>query len=369
MARSHNTASFVEVAAAARRARAESCGTAVLLRAVVEFTNVCHHNCSYCGMRAGNSGLRRYSLAPEELMGAARRAAEDGIRVIMLQGGDDLEYDIGGFAAVVEYIASQLQATALLCIGDRRLEDYERLYRAGARQAIIKFETSNALLFKSLRPHTSLDRRLRLGSEVAAMGYQLSSGFIQGLPGASASDLESDLEQLASLPLFAASVSPFIPSEQTPLRNSPYPELAAVLETIARIRLARPALLIPAVSALGILSQREHGDTSGQLRGLLAGANVLTVNYTPPSEREKYVIYGPQRWIVEREYAIEIVRRAELRPCLSEARGNPSAEGGGGSQLPRGEEVAAQGECGHEQGERREHEGAGAEPGTAAAAR
>jgi biotin synthase len=306
------TMALSETAAAACRARAKACGTSVLLRAVVEFTNVCHHNCAYCGMRAANSGLRRYSLAPDDIMGAAQRAAADGIGVIMLQGGDHLAYDMDGLAAVVEYIVSELRATVLLCIGDRPLEDYERLYRAGARQAIVKFETSNALLFKSLRPHSSLDRRLRLSGEVAALGYQLSSGFIQGLPGASPGDLENDLEQLASLPLFAASVSPFIPSEQTPLRNSPYPELAAVLETISSIRLAHPNLLIPAVSALGILSQREDGDTSGQLRGLLAGANVLTVNYTPPSERENYVIYGPQRWIVEREYAMEVVRRAGL---------------------------------------------------------
>jgi biotin synthase len=321
MERLSNGVVFAEMAAAARRARAESWGGAtVLLRAVIEFTNVCHHNCAYCGMRAANSGLRRYSLTPEAMMAAARRAVEDGISVIMLQGGDHLAYDIGACATVVEYIVSELHATALLCIGDRRLEDYEHLHRAGAGQVIIKFETSNAPLFEKLRPHSTLERRLRLGRDVAAMGYQLSSGFIQGLPGASAADLDNDLEQLAELPLFAASVSPFIPSEQTPLQNAPYPKLAAVLETIARIRLARPALMIPAVSALGILSQRELGDASGQLRGLLAGANVLTVNYTPPSEREKYVIYGPQRWIVERDYALEIIRRAELRVCSRRAK-------------------------------------------------
>ena len=64
---------------------------------------------------------------------------------------------------------------------------------------------------------------------------------------------------------------------------------------IATMRIVNPAWLIPTVSAL------EQQSAGGQSAGLRAGANVMTVNFTPPDERQQYLIYGGTRHIVGTE--------------------------------------------------------------------
>jgi biotin synthase len=307
-----DTAIGNELSQAAVRARQVQFGDSILFRGVIECTNICHHNCAYCGMRSANGALQRYALKAAGMMASARRAVKDGMTVIMLQAADHLLYDIDVLSQVIEYIISELQVSVLLCLGDRSLDNYRRLFKSGARQAILKFETSNPTLFRQLRPHCSLQDRLRLAGDLADIGYQMSSGFIQGLPGTNDDDLKRDVALLVDMPLFAASVSPFIPHPQTPLKDAAWPSLDDILATIARLRLARPSWLIPAVSALTLLSKREMNDDSGQLRGLMAGANVLTINYTPAPERGNYVIYKDDRWVVEREFAIRTATRAGL---------------------------------------------------------
>jgi biotin synthase len=41
---------------------------------------------------------------------------------------------------------------------------------------------------------------------------------------------------------------------------------------------------------------------AGRARGFRAGANVITVNFTPPDQRRKYPIYGGTRHIVGTEH-------------------------------------------------------------------
>jgi biotin synthase len=66
---------------------------------------------------------------------------------------------------------------------------------------------------------------------------------------------------------------------------------------IATMRIVNPEWLIPTVSAL------EQQSAGGQGAGLRAGANVITVNFTPPEQRRNYLIYGGTRHIVEIEHA------------------------------------------------------------------
>lgn len=305
-------AKVIDEFALARDARDATVGRSVHLRVVIEFTNVCHHNCLYCGMRAGNSSLQRYTLSSESIAGLAHRAHEHNIRTVMIQGGDHLHYDINELCDAISAIREQYGQTILLCVGDRPIKDYEDLYRAGATQAIVKFETSNKTVYQFLRPHSSLEARLDLIYGLATMGFEMSSGFICGLPGTTQADTENDLDLISELPLFAASVSPFIPNDQSPMSGDSMPELDLVLSCIAQIRIRRPQLRIPAVSALNLLARRKGRLEGGQYLGLMSGANVLTVNYTPPARREAYVIYRTAREIVELEYAKQIIARADL---------------------------------------------------------
>ncbi|MCI0565000.1 MAG: radical SAM protein, partial [Nitrososphaera sp.] len=276
-------------------------------------TNVCHRNCHYCGMRVGNSMLTRYTMSSDDILLAAQQAASDNIRTIMIQGGDHLTLDLNSLSRTIEVIVSKLHRTVLLCLGDRPVDDYSQLFDAGASQAIVKFETSNKNVYREMRPHSTLKQRLGLIEKLHALGYQMSSGFILGLPGTDWQDTERDLRLLEKLSLFAGSVSPFIPNDQSLLAETRAARLDATLECIARLRINGPTLRIPSVSALSLLAKLENRDQSGQLLGLHAGANVITVNYTPQRHQRDYLIYTTARSITCLNTARAAAQAANLR--------------------------------------------------------
>jgi biotin synthase len=105
-----------------------------------------------------------------------------------------------------------------------------------------------------------------------------------------------------------SSASPFIPAPGTPLRDYAPGSVELTLNTIAVMRLVHPPWLIPSVSALEKLQR------GGQRRGLEAGANVLTVNFTPATQRDAYQIYGRDRYIVGLEHVKDLISSLELRP-------------------------------------------------------
>lgn len=279
----------------------------ILLRSVVEFSNICLRNCAYCGLRHANHELSRYRLEPVRVLSCVQRAHSEGIQVVMLQSGDDLQYDLRQLCLIVETIRERFGLTVLLCVGDRSLDFYRSLYRSGATQTIVKFETSNAELYKKLRPHSTLAKRLRLIENLVEIGFDVSSGFIFGLPGASARDHDRDLQLLKQMPLFASSISPFIPNHASPLMSASPPSLVNVLDAIGALCSGCPERLVPAVSALKLLSDWEGKGENGQLSALKRGANVLTVNLTPSVERLNYIIYDPARFTVSLEYARSLV--------------------------------------------------------------
>ncbi|MBO4342140.1 MAG: [FeFe] hydrogenase H-cluster radical SAM maturase HydE, partial [Clostridia bacterium] len=51
------------------------------------------------------------------------------------------------------------------------------------------------------------------------------------------------------------------------------------------IRLVKPNILLPATTALGT------AENNGREKGILAGANVIMPNLSPPDAREKYSLY------------------------------------------------------------------------------
>lgn len=301
---------------AAREQRARHTGQNIYLRGVVEYSNICYRNCMYCGMGAANRSLNRYRLSSDTIRSAAAIAQSHGIGTLMIQGADDLRYDVSQLAQAVEAATSKHNVRVLLCIGERPIEDYRRLAAAGASQAIVKFETSNSTLYKAMRPHNTLRDRLKLIDDLQPLGFNISTGFIYGLPGVTAKDTENDIALCGRGDYFAVSVSPFIPSSASPLADARMADLPGVLHCIASLRLRFPTRLIPAVSALNLVAEA-HGypDNTGQFLGLQAGANLLTVNLTPESERSNYVIYDLDRAIVTLSSARRLAEESRLSIC------------------------------------------------------
>lgn len=78
--------------AEARRLTDESFGRDVYARGLIEITNVCRNNCYYCGIRAGNRSVARYTLSQEQILQACRTAHEAGLRTFVLQGGGRIRH-------------------------------------------------------------------------------------------------------------------------------------------------------------------------------------------------------------------------------------------------------------------------------------
>jgi biotin synthase len=196
-----------------------------------------------------------------------------------------------------------------VCLGTLRHDDYAALKAAGASIYIIKFEMADAQLYRRMAAPGTLLERVEHIRHLAATGWNVSSGFIAGLPGETSHALLENFRLAAELPLAGCSVSPFIPGEETPLGDKPCADIDLTLNCMAALRLMRPDWVIPAVSALN-LAERE----SGYRRGLRAGANLVTINLTPSDIRGDYLLYKRERFIMTEERILSAVAAEGLAP-------------------------------------------------------
>src|SRR5258708_40086622 len=139
-------------------------------------------------------------------------------------------------------------------------------------------------------PHALFAERMACLRALVRLGYKVGTGAIIGLPGQTQESLVNDLFLAREIGAHMVSGSPFIPAPDTPLAHLPPGDVEITLNFIALARLMHPSWLIPSVSAL----ERRQG--GGQLSGLAAGANVLTINFTPEVEKSKYLIFRNDRY-------------------------------------------------------------------------
>ena len=289
----------------ARIIRHRYLGDEIKLRGVVEISNICQKNCDYCAMRRGNRDLKRFRLDVETIADAARGITEAGITTIFLQGGQDPRCD-PILEEVIPVIVNDLKADIILNIGERSKEIYERLFRLGAKSFILKYETTDAALYQDIA-HEPLEKRIQCMNWIRGVGMKIGTGNIIGLPHQSIGSILADIKIILKFKPDFASSAPFIPNKGTPLQDLPLGDIDLTLNTMAILRIGLKDILIPAVSAL------EYIRPGGQLMGLNAGANVMTVNFTPQIYRKNYNIYTKDRFIVSLNHAVDTAKMAGLK--------------------------------------------------------
>ena len=97
-------------------------------------------------------------------------------------------------------------------------------------------------------------------------------------------------------------IGPFVPHHDTPFAKEPGGTVKQTLYLLSLIRILLPWVLLPATTALGTI------DPKGRERGILAGANVLMPNLSPPGVRKKYELYDNKLCTGD--------EAAECRKCL-----------------------------------------------------
>jgi len=287
-----------EIRRFAQDIRLRQCGPYVYLRGLVEFSNICCNDCLYCGIRRSNTDVKRYELDVDRIVGCAQWCASMGYGSVVLQSGERRdERFVDLVTDAVSAIKQKTRSAALpeglgitLCVGEQTPETYRRFFEAGAHRYLLRIETSNPALFAKIHPPAqSFSSRVECLKVLREVGFQVGTGVMIGIPGQTTDDLADDIEFFVRHDIDMIGMGPFIPHDQTPLRNSACLDEAERLRTsllmIAVTRCSMPDINIAATTALQTL------DEAGRERGLLFGANVIMPLLTPADVRSDYLLY------------------------------------------------------------------------------
>src|ERR1700751_927778 len=147
--------------AAARAARESVFGRRVVVRGLIEVTNLCRVNCEFCPMRRDNTKQNTiFQLKEEQLLETAAQIRDAGINIVFLQAGEVPRTTqlVGNSLPKIRKMFSG-PVEFLLCLGNKTEEEYAFLKDQGATSYILKHETSDPELNLRMR-HASFDERL-----------------------------------------------------------------------------------------------------------------------------------------------------------------------------------------------------------------
>ena len=257
----------------AREVSLEQFGNRVFIRGLIEITNHCRNNCYYCGIRKGNQSVLRYELTREDILECCHEGYTLGFRTFVLQGGETSSAKDDFILETVTTIRREFPDCAItLSLGEKSRETYEHFFRAGANRYLLRHETS-------------LKHRLQCLQWLKEIGYQTGTGIMVGSPGQNTDHLVEDLLFIEQFHPEMIGIGPFIPHHDTPFAACPPGSMEMTLKLLSIFRLMHPKVLLPSTTALATLAP------DGRERGILAGANVVMPNLSPPEQRNKYSLY------------------------------------------------------------------------------
>jgi biotin synthase len=273
-----------EIFEAADRVRRKYVGDEVHLRGLIEFSNICKQNCLYCGLRRENRNIERYRLEPDKIVEIARKARDIGYKTVVLQSGEDDYYTVDK----MKYIIREIKALGLaitLSIGEKTTEEYRAYKEAGADRYLLRIETTDKENYEALDPNMSFENRKRCLKDLRELGYEVGTGCLIGLPNQTLESLADDILFFKEIDADMVGVGPFIPNEDTPLKDEKGGTFELALKVMAITRLLLPDANIPATTAMETLNKQ------GRIIALQSGANVVMPNVTEGEYRKKYLLY------------------------------------------------------------------------------
>ena len=272
---------------AANHLRQKHHSNSCCVHGIVEISNHCAEGCAYCGISRLNRGLLRYRMSTEEIFEAVRSAVEDhGFKALVLQSGEDPERSIDDLVYIVAEIKRRFGVLIFISFGEVGQLGLSRLYEAGARGVLLRFETSDPDLFAKIHPGSTLEDRLAEIRHANELGYLIITGSLIGLPGQTSEMIVRDIELAGELNVEMLSLGPFLPHPSTPMAKVPAPSVEKVVQALAAARFA----LSPQVKIL-VTTGLETLAPEARREALLAGANSVMLNVTPLERRALYEIY------------------------------------------------------------------------------
>ncbi|HHT22134.1 MAG TPA: [FeFe] hydrogenase H-cluster radical SAM maturase HydE [Bacteroidales bacterium] len=286
-----------ELFARASQVKLQNVGNTVYLRGLIEMSNVCDKDCYYCGIRKSNSAVHRYVINEEEILEAVRFAYENGYGSVAIQSG---ELQSSAFTEKINRILQKTREISngeigvTLSCGEQTEETYRKWFESGAIRYLLRVETSNPELYRKLHPNTpkhSIEKRIEALETLKAIGYQVGTGVMIGLPFQTVEDLADDLLFMKNFNIVMCGMGPYIEHHQTPLyqyKDELLPlgkRLNLALKMVAILRLLMPDINIASTTALQSIEK------NARMRAIQIGANVLMPNITPRKYRDDYFLY------------------------------------------------------------------------------
>lgn len=279
----------------------------VELRSVIELSNVCSQRCKYCSIYENKEAI--YTLDKKTILDRMLQLAGIGRRTFLLQSGENHNQKFIEDVAECCFEISSLypDIRLILCLGNLSYEQYKLLKDSGATRYILKFETSDSEHHKFCRPSDTIENRLEHIQMLIDLGYKVGSGNIVGLPGQTFLHLYKDLELINNLDLAMVSATRFVSNPKSVFGNYPSGDIDITLNFLAILRILKSDALIPSTTSLSI------NKDNGQLNGLLAGCNTVTIHDGTPKEFEQsYSIYSSDRFSPGEEYCRNIVKQCGM---------------------------------------------------------
>ena len=268
----------------ADRIRHENVGDEVHLRGLIEFSNICKRQCKYCGLQSGNKEIERYRILKDEILLYTQKAVQMGYRTLVLQSGEDEYYDTDKMVEIIREI-KKYDVALTLSIGEKTYDEYKAFKEAGADRYLLRIETTDKKLYQEMHPGVNIENRFRCLYDLKSLGFETGSGCLVGLPNQTIESLADDILFFKELDADMIGIGPFIPHEQTPLKDAEQGDFWLALKVMALTRINLPNINIPATTAMETLNP------NGRIIALQSGANVVMPNVTSKEYRAKYEIY------------------------------------------------------------------------------
>lgn len=269
---------------AADDVRKKYVGNEVHLRGLIEFSNYCKQNCLYCGLRRDNKKIKRYRLTQEQIIEFAKRASELGYKTVVLQSGEDPYFTVERMKKIISEI-KKFNLAITLSIGEKTFEEYEAYKNAGADRYLIRIETTDKNLYTKFDPDMDWQNRVKCIESLRELGYEVGTGCLVGLPEQTLESLADDILFFKEIDADMIGIGPFIPNENTPLKDAKGGSFELALKVMAITRLLLPDANIPATTAMETLNP------NGRIIALQSGANVVMPNVTQGEYRKFYELY------------------------------------------------------------------------------
>jgi len=278
---------YAEIVPQAKKTAEQAFGKSLLVSAMMGYSNICKNNCLYCGMRAGNTQLKRFRTEPDRVISLCTAAKADGFGRVFLIAGEDPKYGFDNLLRITEALKKEGLFISLAC-GEFEKSRFDMLKAAGVDEYVLKFEMSDPESFNRLNPSTNFEKRMRAIEYIKSIGMRLASGNIVDWPGQTTEELAQDILLMKQLEISWAPIIPYLPAANTPLaKENQRGSLLKLYREIALLRLMMPKVNITAQQP-GKDMKKGLSDVEGNLAAVRAGANVLFFDLLSDEEAKSF---------------------------------------------------------------------------------